>query len=66
MSTEEKAIALVKEATVRLRSNTVSKFGIVRVKDFRCLASCGGDGIWRDANKRPLAVLGVVTELWNH
>jgi len=65
MSTEGKAVEVVKQATVReqaIREHTAKRMGIVRCNNFRCLGVMGSDGIWRDAHQRPLEVVEVVTE----
>ena len=62
MSTEEKSVEMVRDATKGLRERSGKKMGIVRCPTFRCLGILGKDGVWRDSHNRPLDVLEVVTE----
>lgn len=62
VSTEEKAIETVREATKRIREEQALKMGIVKCPTFKCLGILSEDGTWRDARDRPLEVIEVVAQ----
>ena len=59
MSNEKTAAA----PTRMVAKKTAGSMAIVRCKNFRCLATKGPDGVWRDAHKNALVVLEIVAEL---
>ena len=56
------SIEMVKLATENVRRETGMSMGIVRCRNFRCLAKLGDDGIWRDSQGHALEVLEVVSQ----
>ena len=49
------------DPTDRLVPGTMA---IIRSDAFRCLATLGCDGIWRDAHLQPVQVREIETQIW--
>jgi len=65
MSDEQEAAKLLKKSAAKPKTGMDEKTAIVRCNNFQCLGIMGSDGVWRDANRRPLEVVEVVTEFQN-